>query len=472
MNKKKIVFTATIQSPGNKTEEIVLENSLTVGTAPDCNITTSLFNFPGDKHSLVEKKASSYILRIPSGIDGSITIGKSTLTISGIIEFGFLPKDGQCHLFKLPAGQDCHLKIDGLTLSFARKEIIIPEKPKKKVIKLPREFKRHLISKEDYLFIGILIVSALIHFVTADYLGNIEVKKQPPHEAIKKIAPRFAKLILKPTKKKVVKKKVVVEKEAETEKPPEEKKEAKEKKKEEPVKKIKEKTPKKKLSPKKEAIAKRARKKKSVMSKGLLGVIRSKAMPDILAGNRLFSEVNNLPKSARRTSSRKNIDNLLSSFKGYDKTDKGVYDSDLSDLIDETPEHSGETRTVSDIISEKKKIVIEGVKRKKKKVDYGSVKPEREESEVYRTLRRYVGGLKYLYNNALKKDASLKGKIVVKFTIQADGRVKEAIMVSSTLDSKKLEKRIIKRIHKWRFVEIKGSDDYTINYTFDFAPVG
>ena len=472
MDKKKTVFTAAVQLPGNKTEEIILEDHLTVGTASDCNIRTALLNLPGDKHGLVEKKGSSYILRIPSGTDGAITIGKTTLPISDLIEFDLLPKDGSCYLFKLPGDQDCRIDIGGLSFSFKRKEILVPKKPKEKRVKLPREFKRHLISKEDYVFIGILIVSALIHFLTADYLGDIEVKKQPPREAIKKIAPRFAKLILKPPKK-VVQKKVVVENEAKTEKTREEKKEKKEvKKKKMEVKRAEKKKAPKKLSSKKAAIAKRARRKKSVLSKGLLGVITSKAMPDITAGNKLFSEANNLPKSVRKTSSRKNIYSLLSSFNGYNKTDKAADDSDFSDLIDETSGSTVEKRTISDIMSEKKKIDLKGVKRKKKKVAYDSVKPERKESEVYRTLRRYVGGLKYLYNNALKKDASLKGKIVVRITIQEEGRVKEAIMISSTLGSNKLEKRIIKRIHKWRFEEIKGSDDYTINYTFDFAPVG
>ncbi len=95
----------------------------------------------------------------------------------------------------------------------------------------------------------------------------------------------------------------------------------------------------------------------------------------------------------------------------------------------------------------------------------------RAEEEVYRTIRSYMGGLKYIYNNALRTNQSLKGKISVKITIAPSGRVTTAEMVSSTLDSQELREALVERINKWKFTELKNVEDFTITYTFDFAPV-
>jgi len=464
------VVAVNVQAPGKEGEEFIIENDLTVGTAPDCDIKTSLLELSGESHRLVEKKASGYVLRIPADCDGFITVGENSLPIRGIIEFGLLQKHDNSYLFKLPSDNDCSVTIGDLSLSFTRKEIDLPEK---KAVKLPLEFRRRWVSKEDYAFIAILIVSALILSTIAGYLRSIEIKKEPPQEAIKKIAPRFAKLILKPPKKEPVRKTALPEAKAKNEEKPEPDKEKKEpeKKKEEPLKeaKIKDKKPVTEESRKRAKIAKRAGSKKALMSKGILGVITSKAIPDVIASNKIYSAADNVTKTAGRSGTSRNVEKLLSSFKGFDEA---AGNTDVSDLIDGTSEGSNSKRTISAIMSEKKEVSLEDASRKKKSIHSDAGTPKREEAEVYRTLRRYVGGLKYLYNNALKKDASLKGKIVVKITIQDDGKVKEAAMISSTLDSEKLEKRIIKRIHKWQFAEVKGSDDFTINYTFDFAPVG
>jgi len=72
----------------------------------------------------------------------------------------------------------------------------------------------------------------------------------------------------------------------------------------------------------------------------------------------------------------------------------------------------------------------------------------------------------------LRKNPSLKGKITVKIVVSPDGKVVKAEVISSTLGFLELEEAIINRIYRWRFSEMKGVEDFTIDYTFDFAPVG
>ncbi|MFQ5901177.1 MAG: TonB family protein, partial [Thermodesulfobacteriota bacterium] len=128
-------------------------------------------------------------------------------------------------------------------------------------------------------------------------------------------------------------------------------------------------------------------------------------------------------------------------------------------------------RDSDEIAKEKKEILLDEVNNRGPGVDSVDRKI-RGESEVYKTVVAYVGGLKYLYNNALRKAPSLKGKITVRMAIAANGRVTKAEIISSTLDSPELEEAIINRIYRWRFPELKNGEDYTIPYTFDFAPGG
>ena len=54
----------------------------------------------------------------------------------------------------------------------------------------------------------------------------------------------------------------------------------------------------------------------------------------------------------------------------------------------------------------------------------------------------------------------------------ADGGFSKLEMLSSTLGHPPLKKSILKRIGLWKFKKIAGAEDFTITYTFDFAPVG
>ena len=99
-------------------------------------------------------------------------------------------------------------------------------------------------------------------------------------------------------------------------------------------------------------------------------------------------------------------------------------------------------------------------------------KRQRQEAEVYKTVRSYSGGLKYLYNTELRKNPSLKGAITVKITVSTDGRVEKAAMEKSTMNHPEFEAAVIERISLWKFKPMEDGESFTINYTFDFSPVG
>jgi len=75
---------------------------------------------------------------------------------------------------------------------------------------------------------------------------------------------------------------------------------------------------------------------------------------------------------------------------------------------------------------------------------------KRSSADVVRTVRSHMRALQDCYKQQLKNDLNLKGKIVVRFTVNPAGEVIFASIVSSTLNNAAMENCIIKRILRWR----------------------
>ncbi|WP_416306150.1 TonB family protein [Neptunicella sp. SCSIO 80796] len=74
-----------------------------------------------------------------------------------------------------------------------------------------------------------------------------------------------------------------------------------------------------------------------------------------------------------------------------------------------------------------------------------------------------------IYRKALRRDASLQGKVTVKLIIDADGSVSDCKIVSSELNNPALEARLLSRIKAINF----GVDQVSqteLDYTFNFLP--
>lgn len=439
---------------------------------------------------------------IPSGMEGDITVGGIKVPLKWLIEFAHLKNRGNYYIFSLPKKGFCVLKTGDITLTLGYKEIVFL---KKKTAKLDRSLKRPWINKEDYSFYLTLILLAVVHFSSVNYLSAIEIKKKEPLEIIKTIESRFAKLILRPQKKMLVFKNVPKPKLSE-------KKDIKEEKEPPPVKSeevpqpltevaslpsepeevslpVIEEDP---LPPEVEevpepvvveppvfvepqepppppsAIVKKELLRAKVMSKGLLGVIMAKARPEDNIDVNVFRALDKLEEKTEVTVSDGKEENVLANLniKGF----KIV--KEISKKIQRTQPKLRRPRNTGAIIREKKEVSLQEKKEAEEDAMRGSsINQERNELEVHKTILKYIGGLKYLYNNALKNNPYLKGNITVKITISPEGKVKKVEKVSSTLGFPKLEKKIIKRIYRWKFMVLKNSTDFTIDYTFDFSPV-
>lgn len=514
INKK--IFYISVNKPGKEPEEVIPSSSaraLSIGTGKDCDIIASIQSLPA-RHSIAKKGMSGYYLVMPPSASLSITIGDSTVPVKGLVDLGLLKKKGDFYLFPITDKAPCSVKADDIVLTFGYKEKPVPVM--KARVKVDRSLKKHFVKKEDYAFIAILLTVYILGSSFAAYINSMKIAKKESTQAIKEMSQRFAKLVMEAPKK-VAPKNIgkgmttsgEVKGETKTEETPvKEAKETKETKETKESKEVKEtkKPARTEPSPSPAEVASAGSSATvisggggSVKSRGLLGVIMAKSKPPEFLNRDLFGEAEDTGKASAsgtkssRTGSHMATSEVLSDIvtaknqgggtgggfgSGFGSGSGGGMGDGVGTGIGsgEGPGVSkGGKQRAADIIKEKKDIIVAEVEKEKpqkKDAETMANLRKRDESEIYKTIISYVGGLKYLYNNALRKDSTLKGKVSAKIIVGQDGKVKEASLVSSTLNSKDLEEAILNRILKWKFPELLGGDEFSITYTFDFSPVG
>ncbi len=101
------------------------------------------------------------------------------------------------------------------------------------------------------------------------------------------------------------------------------------------------------------------------------------------------------------------------------------------------------------------------------------VAPEQREERSTRTISRVVavhtGAIRYAYNRELRKKPSLRGKIVLTFTISPEGDVTECRIEETAMNWPPLENSLVKMVRTWRFPKIPEGD-VTVSYPLVFFP--
>ena len=87
---------------------------------------------------------------------------------------------------------------------------------------------------------------------------------------------------------------------------------------------------------------------------------------------------------------------------------------------------------------------------------------------IAEVIRRNLGQIRYCYERQLSSNPDLYGKVLVKFTIGANGEVLDQRVDSSTLKSSMVEGCIMRRMAAWKFPEPKGGTLVRVSYPFLF----
>ncbi len=94
---------------------------------------------------------------------------------------------------------------------------------------------------------------------------------------------------------------------------------------------------------------------------------------------------------------------------------------------------------------------------------------KRSAEEIERVFQKNKGAIFAIYNRALRKNPALQGKVVVELTIAPNGSVISVKIVSSDLNDKPLERKLVLKIKKFKFASSNVSR-ITVSYPIDFLP--
>jgi hypothetical protein len=98
--------------------------------------------------------------------------------------------------------------------------------------------------------------------------------------------------------------------------------------------------------------------------------------------------------------------------------------------------------------------------------------PARTDEEIQIVFDKYKASLYRMYNATLRKDPTLRGKILLRITIEPGGEVSACTMQSSDLASPELVTQVVERVKKFNFGPKENVPKTTILYPIDFLPGG
>jgi hypothetical protein len=96
--------------------------------------------------------------------------------------------------------------------------------------------------------------------------------------------------------------------------------------------------------------------------------------------------------------------------------------------------------------------------------------PGRTDEEIQIVFDRHKAALYRLYNRELRRDPTLQGQMVLRFTIEPDGKVSLCELKSTDMKAPKLAAQVVSRVKTFDFGAKEGVSAITILYPIDFLP--
>ena len=88
---------------------------------------------------------------------------------------------------------------------------------------------------------------------------------------------------------------------------------------------------------------------------------------------------------------------------------------------------------------------------------------------IQRIIRRHINEVKFCYEQAVKENPTLKGRVVVQFTIAATGQVVASTVAQSTMNSGTVDNCIAGAVRRWEFPKPQGGGIVIVSYPFVLA---
>jgi TonB family protein len=91
--------------------------------------------------------------------------------------------------------------------------------------------------------------------------------------------------------------------------------------------------------------------------------------------------------------------------------------------------------------------------------------------EVQAVIRANLNQIRHCYEQLLQRSPSASGKVKVKFTINASGRVTGAQIEQSSINDSVMKGCVTGKVVRWKFPEPRGGQAVTVSYPFVFNPL-
>ena len=441
----KVLRIGVIQG-GKIVEERVLpaRQQVTVGTAPGNTISVPQSQLP-DSTLVFSWRGDRYELRFAEGTEGRIQGPQGSADFGALASQRLAKRQDGGHA--VPVNEDQRGKIVLADVTLLWQFVEPPVEAPKPV--LPKEARGRHFASLDRLFATVLAVSFAVHTAAYVALANTDVPKEL---TLEEIPDRYAKVLIPerlPTPP-------PPPEEKKPEKFAEEKKPVEEKQVEEP-KKVSE-------SPEQVAAKKAARSAaiaKAVQSKGILKVLGAlgpgtggSAVADVFGTGGGIGDVASALSGAGGVA--------VANDPGAAGGRKGGGQGEAASIGNLATSGGGKVG-----YGAKTEVRVSGsVAAEEAEVDSADI----DQAKLAAFVKARMGLIKACYENALKRNPKLKGKIAVRFTILETGGLADVVAAQNSLGAPEVAACIVNTMRSWR-TQFRPSGPVTVEYPFVFQPV-
>jgi len=441
----------------NQTRQFVLDSGskFTVGQSGKNDLILYGTDYPR-RHILFAQKNGTFQINIKPFIDGEVTMDGSTLKIVDLVKHDVLPRKKDVYVLKLIPDKLGYLNVGDTKIDFSFQHI---EKSRPTIaVHHPayswtratfKSMSSDLLFK--FIFLTLFVVNVIMIYTLKDYKISVNKKFN-----IEKMPERLAKFIIKPPEELLSNVSSTSGLASDGDK-----KEVKE-----PAHKSDNNQPNsnhRSTSP----FSSSERRGNPAASAGLLGLIgstgsisgKASSIVDVLVDKGLVTQLDDILGGTNLKVGKNNTKDKIDPLDQLIGSGGTGGINNFLDAMTETAPIPQVTLT--------KQAQVELV-RPQKLTGSSEAMGQRTEQSIMNVVLARQGQIQYIYEKYLKKNPNLRGKISIEFTIAANGFVKSARVIESTVDQPQFERELLALIQRLKFDAIASGEVTTI-FPFQFS---
>jgi hypothetical protein len=405
--------------------------SVSVGESARNTFVFPKTHLPSAEFDLFTSRGGKYYLQLTQAMRGKISTRGSVQPLDKVRQDPTLAKHEGNLLVPLSSDSRGKIGVDGVTVLF---QFVAPPPARTTTAIRGMDFRPRMMDDDDPVFLGFLAIWSALAIVFLVYVINTE----PPEYSLEELPDRFTKIIIKKKKKEV--KEVKAEKEEKIDE--------------------KAKTPDKEEKVEKAKVEKKPDKPKDEVAEAKK---KEQLKKDVLKKSKLLIRI----IGTTGQSSGGVLQNVWTGDEGLGDLDSALSRSsgvttDASEALRTGSGGKGEAADIGDIggvgggnaeLGSGPAVQLEA------QIDMGEGESDMlsgDASSVKKTVRRYAGQLKYCYEQRLKANPDLEGRVSLTWTVEGGTVIDVYVGANNTGDST-LADCMARKVKRWKFpADVEG----------------